>query len=302
MKRFFLKTGVYAGYVFLLWTSTHLFNTCTGSDKFDYKKKVVILGDSHAELGINPKVISKNCINYSMSAEPLMFTYYKLKKIQNVIGLDTLILGIGPHSFSSFNDRKFTDLRWSNTMFSRGYRLLIHQELDMPVDESLLYKTAFKRQALLPNPYNDQTEYLGAYMPMNPEKLPRLSKLEIDVTIKLHYHHNLEVLEVSNLQLAYFNRINNFCFEEGIKLVLMAPPVHVDYLTAIPEPFIVTYDSIINSYKDSILVLDMLRLSIPDSFFADGDHVNELGANFVGASIKQTLGKNPPTFLPAGFN
>ena len=55
MKRFFLKTGVYAGYVFLLWTSTHLFNTCTGSDKFDYKKKVVILGDSHAELGINPK-------------------------------------------------------------------------------------------------------------------------------------------------------------------------------------------------------------------------------------------------------
>jgi|GEM_PF-847642 len=299
MKRFFIKLSVYVGYIFIFWTCILLFNLCSGFSKLYSEKKVVILGDSHAKTAINPKAISKNAINYSQFTEPFMFTYFKLKKIHNDIGLDTVMLSLGPHSFSSINDRKFTDARWSTTMFSRGYRLLILEELDMLVDKKSLYRTWFKKMVLWPN--HDQTEYLGTYTPKNPENSPRLSKSDIDKSIKKHYYYDSEALVVSNLQLAYFKKITTFCSREGINLVIVAPPVHIDYLTLVPEPFIVTYDSIINSYKDSILVLDMLRLSVPDSFFQDGDHVNELGANLVGDSIQKILVKKPTNISADGF-
>lgn len=299
MKRFFNKLSIYAVYVVTLWTFILLFNLFAGSDKIDHQKKVVIFGDSHAKHGLNPKAISKNCINYSMSAEPLMFTYYKLKKIQNVIALDTVVLGIGPHSFSSFNDRKFTDNRWSNSMLSIGYRLFINEELTMPIDKKLLYKIIFQKMILLPHAYIYQ-EFLGNYSPIDP-KNSILSKSNIDVTVNRHYYFNSEALKVSRLQLAYFNRINKFCNEEGIKLVIIAPPVHVDYLKELPAHFITSYDSIIHSYKDSMLVLDMLRVSVPDSFFYDGDHLNELGAKQVGDSIKQIFGRKPTNISADGF-
>jgi len=45
----------------------------------------------------------------------------------------------------------------------------------------------------------------------------------------------------------------------------------------------------------------MLRLSVPDSFFQDGDHVNELGANLVGDSIQKILVKKPTNISADGF-
>ena len=82
------------------------------------ESKTLIIGDSHTQKGLNPKLFD-DAINLSQSAEPMVISYWKLKFVFDAIQPNTVIIGFGRHKISSNQDRVFYDKRTSHEFFRR---------------------------------------------------------------------------------------------------------------------------------------------------------------------------------------
>ena len=67
----------------------------------DASRKILILGDSHTECGINDSLFS-NSFNFSESSESYLFCYAKLQMLTSgQKTFDTLLLSVNPRSLSA---------------------------------------------------------------------------------------------------------------------------------------------------------------------------------------------------------
>jgi hypothetical protein len=246
-------------------------------------KNILIAGDSHSELSINENYFS-NAQNIAQVAEPYVLTYWKLKKILNIIKPDTLMLGFSPHNISQFNDFKFTRQPWADEMMKRAYPII---EFNAPlVDYSIYYRVLWKQTAFYPK--RNHISYVGSFS--NNSTSSHLSGWE--KTIKRHYFDGNKELDVSELSINYLDSIVKMCIKTDISLVLTSHPLHKNYLVNIPSNIMDEYTHLAEKYSGNLLVFDKTRDHYPDSLFLNTDHLNSWGADRFTKELIDYLKKN----------
>ena len=236
------------------------------------KSTTLILGDSHTQKSLDPKYFD-DAQNISQPSEPYILTFWKLNKIIETYIPDEVILGFAPHNISQFNDRKFSDAKWSHEMFKRVYPIQEFNTIqnEISIDLKTYQKVFFKQTAFYPKA--DHINYIGSYSNC---KINNLSNPR--TTIKKHYYHKGQKLGVSKSAVKYLRFIVELCESKKIKLIIVSPPVHEKYFENIPEEIKKKYFNLYKKYSDNHIVFDKIEDNYPDSLYLDFDHLNEIGA------------------------
>ncbi len=252
--------------------------------------KTLILGDSHAQQGINPDYLEAS-VNISQSSEFLMYSYYKLAKIlQSDNGIENVVLTYSYHSLSKYGSSG------SSEMLKR-YHMLLDEAFyrDFFIDEGVFFNFVIRYLAdVYKIPFgvaNDFAEclnfrkyrgtlnapYIGSFISAGTSVVREAA--ELDKTIQNHYHKNHGIKDISAMKIAYLERISDLCGASGINLYLVNTPVHDSYYRKIPEKFIREVDSAAESLENATThYINYSQLALPDSDFYDCQHLNQKGA------------------------
>jgi len=289
MKKFIKKSAFFGLCLGLYFTVSFLMNffLLNFGESFVKKTRVIIMGDSHLQKGLNPEFF-EDAQSLALTAEPYVATFWKLKKVLKIYKPDTLLLGFSHHSISEFNDYKFSDEIWSSEMFRRYYPIQEFHKIENEIEVN----TEHYRQVYLKNmvfyPQLNHMEYKGGFM----------NKIKSDVSdwdkaIQRHFFFNERPMGVSKFSINYLDSIVTLCNEHNIELVLIGSPVVKEYRKQVPEKFNRTYLELIEKYRnEKILVLDKTTEEYSDPLFYNSDHLNGYGAEKFTKEIIEFIKKN----------
>lgn len=240
-------------------------------------KNMLIAGDSHIQQGLNPNLFN-SANNISLSADPYVLIYWKLKKIVESYTPDTLIVGFAPHNIAAFNDAKFTmnlEGHWAAELYRRTYPVEHFNEIDsiVPIDYLAYYKILWKQICFYPKINHEN--YIGYYYSSPLTWAPA----ESQKTINDHYFSKGKEQGLSNVSMNYLDSIVNLCHTKHITLILVSSPVHKNYYSHIPLRVLNAYDSLKTHYKNKTIIIDRTKEYYPDSLHLDTDHLNERGSD-----------------------
>lgn len=296
MKTFLLKAIVFlstgaAGMVLVIAVLDHLNGKLVQRKARDIRHPIVFLGDSHIALAVNDEMMD-GTINIARSAEPIGYTYEKLKiLLESNTGIETVFLGFGYHNIAEgFND--FLSTRKS---ISNNYFYLLSLEEKLKVTLSWGRHSANHLKHVINLGYNNirrqKSPYKGGYS--NPFRETTARKKDMDNRIKLQFTEKKDGRTLSRSSIEYLARIRDLCRRQGVRLTLLNTPLHPYYLGKIPEKYMVGYRQITDSL--GMDVMDLTRLFDEDHMFvADGDHVSTEGALATSRHIMEIMYPKSP--------
>ncbi|WP_299214074.1 hypothetical protein [uncultured Dokdonia sp.] len=255
--------------------------------------KILIIGDSHTETGINDGLNPK-IKNISQSGETYFFTYYKLKKILSNEDLSKVVLSLSPHNLSFFQDEKTYALNNSDrykNLYPRYFFSLEPQGVQKLNENSqeniysvlnLILKTNIKTLI------KGRNAYIGNY---KESQKSNLDTLLINEKIKTHFYNSKnELYDESQVQIEYLKKIHDLCIEKGIGLYIINLPVHNLYKSQIPTNATSNFEKVILELKNKgVSILEYSQIELPDNYFGDGDHINSFGANQITQKLIKDL-------------
>lgn len=268
------------------------------SPKSITKANIIILGDSHAVTGIDPKEISKS-VNYSKHSEHPYFTYYKLKwLIESNQEIKKVIYSIGYHNV--LGDETLLLEGWQETMLPTYFPLLdtksfikevgfnktivlniMIYKLGLIHESTLLYAWKALNSELLSQDYI----FLGKFLSKDNS---HLSQFTIDATVKRHYK-NREV-QLNSLNIKYIRKIVDYCKIKNIELTIVSTPLYWEYREQIPNIVEVNFDRVTTNLKnEGVTVLNFSSMNIAKDCFGDGDHLNMKGAIVFSRRLKASI-------------
>jgi|GEM_PF-6433060 hypothetical protein len=249
---------------------------------------VLVLGDSHAQSGINIDSKVNNSLNLAASAESFYFCHQKLQYfIAKKVKVESVILAVGPHSLSKSLDSKwlFDELNFIEKM--RSYWPLINfssigeyitnahfsRSVYFELIPELLYQNFYtiERFVLL-----GKSPFIGGYTESeNNNKIKLVPEVSDSINKKL----TLEGAAISELQLFYLNKIVQLCNENSVKLILLNTPL-----------FNGTKLENLQNVKGDYEVFDYGDLFKNDTrLFADFVHLNGNGAELFSDTLVNKL-------------
>lgn len=267
----------------------------------DNETKTILIGDSHAQFGLNDKIIP-NSLNMSYRSEKFIWSYLKLQKFLNLNKhIKHVVLSVSYHSFAKGNDieilgseRSFFYARYGFLYNVEDYKNLFaekyfnkdlflnflkyqvgvpiegHKEIRMVLIDKLWHR-------------NKRPEFWGAYKDISENDL---SVKRLQKTANRHFSKKGR----SNLQTIYFKKIIKLALDRGVKLTLVTLPVHTDYLFKIPPEQKRYYESsIMMAKKWGVNSINLSRLKIQKSYFKDYDHLNQKGAAFIAKNYLKEI-------------
>lgn len=245
---------------------------------------ILFLGNSHVEAAINDTII-KGAFNFGRSAERIETLYPKLKMMKRInpqidtvyLGLDNVLLCHGVKSAFNYQimhpyDYMEYDLQdWKVFAFSTSFNYL----------ESLFaHPISWMKILDMRHFYESTTDahdcrYLGGF------SWEDRNKLAVDP------RNTHTIASDSTFTRVFFNyymieRCISFCKENGIHLEFFSTPYH-KYC-----PFAGFQNQIVNDFKE-IPFTNCTRMEMPDSCFADLDHLNWKGAAAFSAYFDQNV-------------
>lgn len=249
---------------------------------------VLVLGDSHAQSGINIESKVTNSLNLAASAESFYFCHQKLQYfIAKKVKVEHVILAVGPHSLSKSLDSKwlFDELNFIEK--TRSYWPLIDvsslgeyltnahfsKSIYFELVPELLYQNFYtiERYVLL-----GKSPFIGGYTESeNNNKIKLASAAPDSINSKLTH----EDTAISDLQLCYLNKIVQLCNENSVKLIVVNTPL-----------FNGTKLENLQKVKGDYEVFDYGALFKNDArFFADFVHLNGNGAEIFSDTLVNKL-------------
>ncbi len=248
---------------------------------------VLVLGDSHAQGGIDLDAKIENSINLSASAESYYFSYNKLKYFgEKNRKVKQLVLALGPHNLSKSIDSiwlfdKFTFLDKTRSYWPLINKSSIPQFIDKcnfskftyaELVPEIFYESFYTLERML---LNRKAPFIGGYTPNN-------KTIEIQASDNLNSKSKNETYMVSKIQTYYLQQIIDICNENDIKLVLVnAPLFNGNRLENLPK--------LSGSYQ----ILDFGDLFIHNKkLFADYVHLNHQGAEIFSDTLVNRLTRN----------
>ncbi|MBD3386584.1 hypothetical protein GF407_16895 [candidate division KSB1 bacterium] len=265
----------------------------------------LILGDSQAQFAFNPEYIH-NSVNAAIVAEPLFYTFYKLKFIyQKNRQLKNIILSTSPHNLSEFNEEKLFDSEDLMHFYDQYYMLLnkngksvirkwnqpfiissIKFDYGIPLELyknlHLWIKIACSKQQ--PSDY----AFWGGY---DTRIRTDIQMKRIQWIIAKHYYNGDRIAPKSEIMLQSLKKIAAFCHKNRLQLWLVTPPLHETYRERIPAFYRKLLKETTHDLSSSpgVHYADYSTLQLPDSFFYDCDHLNTRGANAFSHIINTLL-------------
>ncbi len=245
----------------------------------------LFLGNSHTEAAINDSIIS-GAFNFGRSAERIEFLYPKLKMMKRVnpqidtvyVGLDYILMChsvekefnsvlMHPYNFPEYD---FDD--WLRIFVEAGSEYLVsffaHPFSWMKMVDLIHLRHSSTASAR-------DCHFLGGFEKSTRNKLavdPRKTSVVAEDT----------TFDRIDMNYYFANKCIRFCQENNIELVFFCTPHH-KYC-----PFAGYQQQIVSDFAD-IPFINSVRMELPDSCFADLDHLNVIGAEVYSTYLEKQI-------------
>ncbi len=286
----FLRQLIRAAFIFLLFlglmfviigsNNKRIFaNECMKTTAF-----VLFAGDSHIQLGLDANLIhsSKNIANLG---EAYIYTYEKLVfYLQYNHTIKQIYLGVGCHNFSSYYDG-FSHDRLPDYLPIFSFKEQLKKSYDaqygfVNIVSPVLYNgiiNSFKKPG--------QYTYSGGFSNYSLNRdnndslvLPRINSQ--------FYHSKGRLKGYSDSNMKYLKKIINLCNKKGIRLYLIATPLHPEYRKKVPSSYITKRNNFLSREKVEFVNFDEMRMP-EGSFMPDGDHLTASDAAYFTKYLNQ---------------
>jgi hypothetical protein len=257
-------------------------------DKFNFKIDYLIIGDSHLQHALDTRIL-KNSFNLSAAAETYILSYYKLKYIldNNLKDINTIILNIDPHSFTSGRSNRIpSPFNYYYAKFINYLELGKRKNKILPYLREYIKGTFFSFIGSREDIYNaimrkwKNIPLINGFVPSR----RNFSKMDRQRITKGRTHNQFFRNNYFDKDMVfYFEKILDLSAGKGIKVLLIKMPLdHIYYNFVLkyfdPDEWYHKIDSIIKTRKN-VMVMDAQKIYFDKPhLFGDCDHLNECGA------------------------
>lgn len=249
----------------------------------------VVVGDSHIQCAVDDSALP-GVVNLSMDSEGYIFSYAKLRYLlQQNPGIEKVILGCGPHNFSSYyeegiwGEKSGPVLRRYTELLTPGERAEIILRNPCTLKDLSRGISSARFASFTPD---GRVRFIGAFEAMNTGK--PTDEASILKRIRSQFYIGEKVVSFSVIQRRYLDKIVQLCREQGKTLILLGTPLHEIYRSHVPPAYQAHYDAVVRT-TDAEMV-DFHDMVLPgSSFLPDGDHVNSRGAQQVTEYLARYL-------------
>ena len=285
MRKFILQSALFVLVCLILLICFHLTIQNLRNDYLKLPENVnkVFLGNSTFEYGINDSRIP-NAINFAQNAEPIDITYAKIKLLQKYNNsIDTVFVELD--DINLYNDRFASVL--SNSIYFDAYDKADWQANLQMYELSRFFSFfahayhVIKVRPIVENHFkshNIECLGVGGY-----QDLFR-NKLDEDI---MRFHSETASAKKTKLVPTgvdyYFSKIVDFCAHKNLTIIFLNTPKHK---TAWADT---TYREYWSEKFPSIRFIDCTQMNLPDSCFADREHLNYRGARLFSDYLTKTL-------------
>jgi len=248
--------------------------------KIKSKPQILLVGHSHPECAFNDSLIN-NFKNLAESGESYFYTYFKLQEVlaQNP-SINTVFI-------EYTNNQIIAEMNnWIWDDFHMSYRFPIYAPFMSLEDQGLLlqnnpsgflnalsYSNKAKITTLLKRDYDYSTK-IGGYLYLNRNKTDSLLKSKGKSELDKGTIAPLDTgISVYNLQ--YLKKMVELLQQQGKKIYFVRSPLHPKYPGYDNEK---EYQQIRVSQFKGIKYLDFSKFPLPNSDYADLEHINYKGA------------------------
>lgn len=255
--------------------------------------EILILGSSHAYMGLDPQHFTSKTFNAANVSQPLCFDHYIAQKfIDRLPNLKYIILPISYFTLSSTfanTEEWYREIYYTLYMDYPKYGLFSKQHYEMSnfsTANSKLIDYYIRGQDL------EQTTSSGM------SKMYYLKNKAIknwdngEFRAKAHSSKDFSG-DIGCENLVYLNNIASLSHEKGVKLILITTPVRSSYSNHIDidqlNQMYSAVNIIVNKY-DNVSYFDFFKdTSYVDEDFYDSDHLTEYGAYKLSHTIDSLI-------------
>lgn len=220
----------------------------------------------------------KGCFNIARSGESYFYTYLKVKQlVKSNPRVKKILVEFSNNQLSEgmnewiWGDNFLKDKypRYSRFMAWDDYQILIrHNPSAIAECEALRMKD--RMNLLFGRRKNFLEEYnWGGYLFNHRNKVDSLLKAGPQVD------DNSQSRSISEINLAYLQKIKSVCDDNGVELFLVRCPLHPAY----PLSNEGALRDLLDKQMNSVTFLDFKNFTLPNTHYGDLEHLNYLGAN-----------------------
>ncbi len=262
----------------------------------------VVCGASITRNAINDGLIP-GLRNLSIAGRSYMDFFLSIKRItRDNPQVETVITDFTLQSLPGSRDYFFYLPKLAPRSFEKIYPLLDNDHLnDYPVNYKAYIKSLFRYQLtpnvqyiknalhdVFPETFDYEIPYEGIYT----DRIENdLDSIQLEIGLKKYFYHKGELLPFSSIDLNYLDSIVDFTRANELNLVLFSGPLHTNALKRAEESYLNQYSSLLNGYLENehIKVLSFIDYPLPDSCFANHNHLNYHGAKIISQNVRDSL-------------
>ena len=289
MRSFLFRLFLFLG---CLLTVTFAVNRLTAEREFvpEAGTHILIAGDSQTGGAFDPGLIPGSA-NVSLSAEP---AYVTLRKIEQLLAafpqFDTIVLGLGYHSLAGTQDRKFEggDAR-AKLMYERYGTFYRCWDPPSGGHAKAVTREHLRRLLALGRWGRPRLPYVGGFT-ANDGNYLAYGNAYLKWTVRRHYEREGLFAGISDDSVRAYRELVEILRERGMRVILVNPPYHPDYLALVPDPIAAAHGELCQELTAAgAEYLDLQSFPLPVEAYFDFDHVNREGARRVSAALHEYL-------------
>lgn len=307
MKNFLIKLLIFSIPVIIIFIGVELllrnleYSVTIKKEFFDKNRKqikILALGSSHYERGINPKYLNHLTLNLGNSAQRINENFELLKTFEP--DLPSLRLVILELSYDWLERDKYLTspivdvlnlIFYDVNTFERNINIKDHS---MFLSDSEYFSKRislyFKNEK--ESTYNkfgfDTSKFYGSYEAVNHNDSLILDK---DIFVE-----NIENSKVFTQNLKVLNEFITYCSLNDLNIIIYNPPIHYRYNNLRKQTIVNRRDSLLleisNTYNHIKIFNDESNLNFTAEYFYNGDHLNPLGAKKATSRLNVFIEEN----------
>lgn len=245
--------------------------------------KVLILGDSHSNMNINPELIGKPAATLALGGQPLSIDYFLLRRyIDRLPRLETVVLEVSPNRF--YYDLELTN--WNAYLYRAIYGIDYKTAQFSFSNYSLVIAHHKHCTSLLLNYYGlrGKRHHINEYGFTVDDSDGRFRNMRYDekrIAETFKIRHKFLRSSAVDSNRTFLEGIAELCRSRGLELVLVSAPLYKTYRNALPEAALQQVNHVLDDVEKKY---HLRRLSyVSDTVFTiydfkDDDHLNPAGA------------------------
>lgn len=254
------------------------------------EKKIVFIGDSHIEIGVDETLIP-GAYNFAKSGDPYFDQYFRLHRLfEDNPQISVVVISATPHSLARYGDaRIFSDWTMQNVI-PNALPLYSPREWKMYFGREPLRMVKFifnKPKTLAKNTLSFQREktmgVLGKRVVSEGRNLERSIRVERGTLPGKRLHG--DDAAGTTLQIEYLRKIVDLSRSRGAKIIFLNPPLyHAEEFFDVPY-----FESVLRENFPDVKFWDYGDFPIPDDCRQDINHLNRWGAEIFSRELAERM-------------